>query len=189
MKIAILAWGSLIWDPRTLKFDITVGWVANGPKLPIEFARISGDGRLTLVIKEGCVEVQTYYGISLYSEIDEAVLDLALREGCQKKRIGIINKTERFDVKFSNSIHDRIYSWLSNNKDIDAVIWTDLRSNFNDKLGFEFTETQALNYLKYLNLDTKILAEEYIRKAPKEINSALRQMIENEFKWYSIERL
>ena len=54
MKIAILAWGSLQWDPRTLqkvnKFELT------GPALPIEFSRISGkEGtprRQTLVIDE-----------------------------------------------------------------------------------------------------------------------------------------
>lgn len=59
MKIAILGWDSLIWDPRSLKYDVNTGWLTDGPKLPIEFARISNDGRLTLVIKESVVEVQT----------------------------------------------------------------------------------------------------------------------------------
>ncbi len=186
MKIAILAWGSLIWDPRTIKYNKSVGWVPNGPKLPIEFARISGDGRLTLVIKEGCVEVQTYYGISLYSEIDEAVLDLALREGCPKKRIGCVVKSNKFDL--NNSIQSAIFSWLSINE-FDAVIWTDLKSNFLDKLGFAFSETDALNYLKYLTLDKQIIAEEYIRKAPLEINTHLRQKIEDELKWYTLKQI
>jgi hypothetical protein len=188
MKIAILAWGSLIWNPLTLRFDNSIGWLPNGPKLPIEFARISSDGRLTLVIKEGSDEVQTYYGISLYSEIDEAIFDLALREGCPKKRICCVDKSEKIDIKSLNSIHASIYVWMSH-KDIDAVIWTDLKSNFNDKLGFAFTETHALNYLKYLTLDKKILAEEYVRKAPLEVNTPLRQMIEDEFKWYQIKQL
>ena len=48
MRIAIIAWGSLVWDPRTLQ--IKGDWVASGPELDIEFSRVSKDGRLTLVI-------------------------------------------------------------------------------------------------------------------------------------------
>src|ERR1700722_18672522 len=50
VKSVVLAWGSLVWDPRDLQ---TAGkFVANGPLLPIEFCRISADGRLTLAIDE-----------------------------------------------------------------------------------------------------------------------------------------
>jgi len=48
MRIAVLGWGSLIWKPD--KPAISAPWHANGPLLPIEFARISLDGRLTLVL-------------------------------------------------------------------------------------------------------------------------------------------
>ncbi len=51
MKIAILGWGSLLWQPKDLQFDKGIGWSENGPMLPVEFARISKDGRLTLVIE------------------------------------------------------------------------------------------------------------------------------------------
>ena len=40
MKIAILAWGSLIWQPKELAYNKTFGWQKDGPILPIEFARI-----------------------------------------------------------------------------------------------------------------------------------------------------
>ena len=46
MKIAVLGWGSLIWDPKEL--DANNEWNNDGPFLPIEFARISNNGRLTL---------------------------------------------------------------------------------------------------------------------------------------------
>lgn len=48
MAIAILGWGSLIWCPGNLR--IRGPWRHDGPVLPIEFARISADGRLTLVV-------------------------------------------------------------------------------------------------------------------------------------------
>jgi hypothetical protein len=50
MKIAVLAWGSLIWDPDTLK--VADDFSLSGPCLPIEFSRISKGERLTLVIDE-----------------------------------------------------------------------------------------------------------------------------------------
>jgi hypothetical protein len=39
MSIAMLAWGSLIWNPRDL--PISGEWRQAGPVLPIEFSRIS----------------------------------------------------------------------------------------------------------------------------------------------------
>jgi hypothetical protein len=48
MNIAILGWGSLVWDQRVLPTESE--WNSEGPRLPIEFSRVSQDGRLTLVI-------------------------------------------------------------------------------------------------------------------------------------------
>ena len=45
VKFAVLGWGSLIWDPRELK--IAAKFAPNGPLLPIEFCRVSKDGRFT----------------------------------------------------------------------------------------------------------------------------------------------
>jgi len=43
MKIAVLAWGSLVWDRRDLA--VAGNFEPTGPRLPIEFCRVSGDGR------------------------------------------------------------------------------------------------------------------------------------------------
>ena len=56
-KIAVLAWGSLVPEPRDLKAEFE----PNGPLLPIEFCRVSDDGRLTLVIDETFGAVCTTY--------------------------------------------------------------------------------------------------------------------------------
>ena len=50
MRIAVLAWGSLVWDRRELA--IVDHFKPNGPRLSLEFSRVSGDRRLTLVIDE-----------------------------------------------------------------------------------------------------------------------------------------
>ena len=57
-KIACIAWGSLVWDPREL--PVTAVWRRDGPALPIEFARCSVDRRITLVIDPGSPELDTY---------------------------------------------------------------------------------------------------------------------------------
>jgi hypothetical protein len=49
--IAVIGWGSLIWCPGILRTKSR--WHSDGPALPIEFARISGDNRLSLVIHPG----------------------------------------------------------------------------------------------------------------------------------------
>ena len=79
MKTAILGWGSLIWQPKDLKFDTNIGWKENGPILPIEFARISKDGRLTLVITPNGTDVKTLYAVSSFDNLELAVLNLKKR--------------------------------------------------------------------------------------------------------------
>ncbi|TMG93864.1 MAG: hypothetical protein E6H73_08615 [Betaproteobacteria bacterium] len=52
LRIAIISWGSLIWDPDS-KFDrMHRGWIEDGPVLKIEFSQVdpAGDGGLTLVM-------------------------------------------------------------------------------------------------------------------------------------------
>lgn len=78
MKIAILGWGSLIWDPRALR---TVGkkWSDGGPTLKIEFSRISSDDRLTLVIDEANgSEVKTLFIISAFDDWPQRLRTCAL---------------------------------------------------------------------------------------------------------------
>jgi len=189
MRIAILGWGSLIWDSRSLKIDGSIGnngWYSDGPYLPIEFARISNDGRLTLVIRNGVKDQQVLYSISLYKDLDEAVLDLAVREGCGKNKIGKYLK-EKNEVTPINFIHkEKIANWIEPKQEIDAVIWTNLSSSFKDKIGLDLSETNAVNYLTHLTVEVQAKAEEYIRKAPVQIDTKIRNEIEDKLNWTSI---
>jgi len=49
--IACIGWGRLIWDRRNL--DADGRWRADGPTLPVKFARQSSEGRVTLVLVRG----------------------------------------------------------------------------------------------------------------------------------------
>ncbi len=46
MAIVCLGWGSLVWKPCVLRCK--GDWHGYGPELPLEFARVLRDGRLTL---------------------------------------------------------------------------------------------------------------------------------------------
>ena len=192
MKIAILGWGSLLWQPKDLQFDKEIGWSENGPMLPIEFARISKDGRLTLVIVKDLKdvkEVKTYFAISNYKTLEEAVLNLAVREGSGREQIGSYDKSKN---TFSTKVffENNILEWI-NNTDIDAVIWTNLgeKWEFKNDDG-EIIETivpnKRVDYLKKLKNHKRALAEEYIRRTPTQIETHYRSLIEKELDWKPI---
>ncbi len=93
MRIAILAYGSLVWDEECLAPHITGGWrLGEGPALPVEFCRVSPKRKKALVLTidaEQGHEVATSYTISRRTDIAEAVADLAARERCDERHIGI----------------------------------------------------------------------------------------------------
>lgn len=190
MKIAILGWGSLIWRPETLHYDKSVDWKENGPQLPIEFARISSDGRLTLVIKKDAANVPTLYAVSGYNDLNVAILNLAVREGCGTNMIGFCLRDEQIffstDEKY-RFLRSIISSWIENNNEVDAVIWTNLSENFEKNTGKKLSAENALYYLKNdLSPDVQAKAEEYIRKAPQQIDTPIRRAIEAQLGWTHI---
>ncbi|WP_291100943.1 MULTISPECIES: hypothetical protein [unclassified Flavobacterium] len=188
MKIAILGWGSLIWQPKELKFDTNVGWKENGPVLPIEFARISKDGRLTLVITPNGTEVPTLYSVSSFDSLDLAVSNLVLREGTSEKYIGYYDKSKDviFPIDFPIKEKDNIKNWIQTT-DFDGVIWTNLPENWDIKENKVVIKTidpnDRLEYLQNLKGNQSALAEEYIRNTPKQIDTTYRKQIIEVLGW------
>jgi hypothetical protein len=172
MRIAILAWGSLIWDPREL--SLQGEFRAGGPELPLEFSRKSLDGRLTLIIdeKNGMPPSPTYYAMSGRCTLDDAICDLQHREGTSEDKIGSHSRdrgSERLPT--SRVAREAISAWLERNQTIDAVVWT----NLGPSKGFEFSESAAERHLKSLKGLCKERALEYIRRPPPEIKTPLRE--------------
>ena len=80
MKIAVLAWGSLVWDRRGLV--IAEDFRPVGPLVPVELSRVSRDGRLTLVLDEAFgAPCLTYSAMSVFGDINETIENLRRREG------------------------------------------------------------------------------------------------------------
>jgi hypothetical protein len=176
MKIAILGWGSLIWDEGNVPLPLETHWQSGGPELPIEFSRKSNsrNGALTLVIDQKNGEyIPTQFAISKRADIDGAICDLRTRERTVVKRIGYVNLidgSQRCNVYPEAS--DIIRAWAGR-KNIDAVVWTDLPSNFK-----EFSVDEAIRYLHNELLDDGASkAREYIKRAPEDTNTPLRRRL------------
>ena len=109
MKSVVLAWGSLVWDPRELQ--TASEFVADGPLLPIEFCRISADGRLTLAIDETFGAVcKTYSAPSALESLDAAIENLRLREKTNARAIGFVEPASgrQSDVAAERHRHDHL---------------------------------------------------------------------------------
>jgi hypothetical protein len=179
MKIVFIAWGSLVWDNRDL--PIKSEWYTDGPKLPIEFSRVSKDARLTLVIDSNKgVALPTRYSLSSRSELLDAIADLRVREGTVMRHIGFTDRDgmgASYHEQTSHKIgYDSIIEWLRRTE-YDAAVWTALPSNYLEQQGCEFSINHAVSYLQRLPKSARENALDYIRRAPQEVSTPLRAFL------------
>ena len=185
MKIAILAWGSLVWDPRELQ--TAAKFAADGPLLPIEFCRISADGRLTLAIDEDFGAIcKTYSASSALDSLDAAIENLQAREGMAHARaVGFVETASGRQSDFAVQSHPQVVAtigaWVES-AGYDAAIWSALKSNFGDwgKGGEPFSVSAALRYLETLEGEEPAKfaqAHAYIRNAPPEVETPVREEV------------
>ena len=182
MRIAVLGWGSLKWDPRDLKIE--GGWRNDGPYCPIEFARVSNDGRLTLVLFPEAEKVRVLWAEMGTENLEEAIENLREREGTTLERIGYVDLSiqDSYRCGVISDMSRTIKEWAST-KDIDAVIWTDLPSNFEQETDKDFTGGNVIDYLNQLEDREKREAERYVRNAPDQIRTKMRDIIEDKMGW------
>lgn len=185
MKVAVLAWGSLIWNPEILQ--TTVPFVPNGPLLPIEFCRVSTTGArkgfLTLVIdRDDGTLCKTYAAPSALPTLEEAIANLQSRERTTERNIGFIDvlSGQRSDAAADRRPEvETIAAWAQANG-YDAAIWTALESNFREVVGEPFSVTAAMQYLETLegqDANTFASALDHIRSAPSEVETAVRDAV------------
>lgn len=178
MKIACIGWGSLIWD-TSREFIIDGDWQTNGPILPIEFARQSNSGNITLVIEEKAKLVQTLWAKMTDDNIPSAMARLRIREGTGSDFIHY----QRNNSLAKTPIQQIILQWMAPHE-LDAVIWTGLPSKFNGKNGLAPTLEELKAYFKNLqstNSKTFEKAKEYILNAPKQVETNYRPHLEELF--------
>ena len=183
MRIACLGWGSLVWDPGGL--PVRREWFADGPLLPIEFARHSRDGRVTLVLLDQAPVVRSLWTLMSITELQVAKEALANREGMtgadKTKNIGYWSA----DQKSSGLAVEEIADWASR-IECEAVIWTALPATFGD----EFSPVlvgKVIDHLRPLSHEKRRNAERYVKRTPRQLDTEVRRIAEKDFGWLPIE--
>jgi hypothetical protein len=180
MKIACLGWGSLVWSPAVL--HCVGGWRPDGPELPLEFARTSQDGRLTLVLTAGTKPLPCLWTEVEYTAPHHAQEALAGREGCTLPGIGLWPG----DLPAHALGADVIAAWALS-RGLDAVVWTALKPKFDGIDGNAPASAEAaLNHLKQLDARRLAKAQEYVERAPAQIQTPFRAAFEQVLGWHPI---
>ncbi len=178
MNIACIAWGSLLWKPAPLK--LASGWHPSGPRLPLEFVRVSDDSpEVALVLCEGARLQATYWAWLDASDLDAARAMLGEREKITPARpdwIGSIPPVGGAQVE------PRIAAWLKE-KGIDAVVWTALPAKSAGTPGRVPSPSEVLAAFAGLPPSELREAEEYVRRTPAHIDTAYRRYIEARLGW------
>lgn len=179
MTIVCLGWGSLVWDPCGL--PLRGSWQTTGPLLPIEFARKSRDGRITLVIVDDTPLVPVPWSSLNVSSLDEARHALAKREGIQAKNFE--RSIGAWSASFATTHAEAatIAAWAKS-IGLKGVVWTALKARFPGASG-KPTCDQVITYLTRPTGDTRTQAETYVRRAPAEIVTPYRAEIERQLGW------
>lgn len=182
MTIAILGWGSLLWDKNHDFDEQHATWEFDGPLLPLEFSRISKSrgNALTLVIDElHGSECQVAYTFSKRKNIEDVIADLRCREGTIISNIGFCYNNSRGHGR-SNEVLKIVREWAVR-MGIDIVVWTDLISNFrNQSLANQpYTLESALSHLQSLSPEGKAKAAEYVWRSPIFIQTPLKTALES----------
>lgn len=178
-RFACLGWGSLIWEPGDL--PISHKWREDGPKLPLEFARKSNEGRMTLVVCTQGTVCQTLWNTLSSTSLEEAREALALREGLPS------NKNAAFWTSAGASDHqgtELVAAW-ANKLDLAGVVWTGLpsKSPVTDQNNDFPALEDVISHLRNLKGSSAKRAEEYVRRTPNQIATAYRTRIVEEFGW------
>lgn len=182
MDIAVVAWGSLVWDPGDL--GLASRWHKDGPVLPIEFARLSSNGTATLVVTEDWGSpVQTYWAFSSASDLTAARLDLQRRERTPDLRSigGVTAAREILGWERLKTTGQVIAKWATE-KGIDAAIWTGLKAK-----GFEgLSEKERAGWRQGLERSADQQVETYVRRAPAQVDTPLRRCLVHQLGWHRI---
>ncbi len=165
-------------DPKDL--PIQKHWFEDGPMIPVEFARESSRGRITLVLAPGAILVRSLWAIMDPQELGEAKEALRVREGIGNRKYSNGIGTWRTGEPSPDLIPD-LSAW-SGSRGVDAVVWTALPPELGGISGVP-TENQIVDYLSPRTGDEKSSAQEYVEKTPKQIDTAYRRKVEEVLGW------
>lgn len=186
-RIAIIGWGSLIWDLEILKPHVAGEWqMEAGPRLPMEFSRVSPKRKLGLAVcldPVAGVPCQTHIIRSTRGEMPAAVEDLRARERAPEGRIGAYHAS--FQHGRMPEVVALVRAWCEAN-DWDGAVWTDLEPNFKAHTKLEFSVAEGIRYLKTMRGENLEEAYAYIENAPVQTATPLRAALAKDAWWQGL---
>jgi len=150
--------------------------------LPVEFARESSGERITLVLVEGARLVRTLWALMSSANLDEARNALREREGISE---GHLDRDIGFwcaDRDSGGLAVEEIQTWTQRLQ-LDAAVWTALPPGFKNRRGQTPTPEKIVEFLRGRDAEARRNAEEYVRRAPRQIDTDVRRMLEFELGW------
>jgi hypothetical protein len=162
--------------------DIEPKWHEDGPELPVEFARVSGGDRLTLVLVDGAPIQRTLWALSRKTTLGAAVEDLRSREKTNIANIGSWHAT-RTMYTGDDGVAPAISAWAGE-RGLDAVVWTALGPKKPNGENGIASSSELMDYLRNLVGNGKeAAAREYVEKAPAQIDTPFRRRVSEELGW------
>ena len=187
MRIAIIGWGSLIWDLEVLTPHVAGDWqMGVGPDLPMEFSRVSPKRKMGLAVCLDPVDgvpCRTNVIASARADLEQAIDDLAVRERAPVSQIGWATLTDAHSAL--SDVNTIVQRWLVQSE-FQAAIWTDLEANFAQAKGASFSIPAAIAHLKNLNAEQIEEAHRYIVEAPAATDTPLRRTLTVDPWWQSL---
>jgi hypothetical protein len=190
MRIACIGWGSLLWDPRTL--PMAEAFRAFGPMLPIEFSRVSLDGRVTLVIDPSAPPLLTFSTRLAVDSLTAAVDALGEREKIvPERRAEWVGRRVRRSLAAAGAVGESgethavdgvIDRWLASTE-LDGVVWTALPARGPKGESALPDRDDLVAHLESLAGPDRARAEQYVRRTPRSVRTPHRAHFEERLGW------
>lgn len=134
---------------------------AQGLSFPVELGRESSSNtenrRITMTIQDGAPQQQVFFAESNFTNLNDSIKNLRLREGTVAEHISYVNLNERTGRYKNVETANKVATWARDNG-FDAVIYTELPSNISTQTALE----QKILADPVLKRNT----QEYIRNLP-----------------------
>lgn len=181
--LACIGWGSLVW--RSGRMPLADRWRPDGPELPVEFARESGDGRITLVAVPGTPTSPALWAPLDVGNLEAARRLLRRRERSRPGTIGVWSRDGAAPAEGPpppDEVARSVARWAEG-RGIAGVVWTDLPPRFRGEAGRVPSPEEVVDHLSRLRGARRVRAERYVRRAPRQIRTPCREAIERRLGW------
>jgi hypothetical protein len=194
VNIAILGWGSLLWDkrPEFAAFEEQhLEWQKQGgPILRLEFSRVSASraNALTLVLADAPngADCGVAYALSKRKHWEDALCDVCAREGTTVANVGFCFADRTKPVRARDGgVLEAVRKWLEA-QHYEAAVWTDLRANFDKKSQplAAFSVAAAVAHVQALPPEGQRKAAEYVWRAPSFVQTPVRTALQTQ-EWFA----